>query len=88
LPEAIAAHRRAVALDPRSATFHSNLALALKDEGLFDESIEVSRKSVLLDFCHDAERFNHSLTLLMEGDYEAGWPAYEVRRKRLERGAK
>jgi tetratricopeptide (TPR) repeat protein len=79
--EAIAAHRLAIALDPDLAKAYSNLAEGLKDEGRLDEALQANRKAVSLASCNDIQRFNHALALLMEGDYEAGWQAYEVRRK-------
>jgi tetratricopeptide (TPR) repeat protein len=81
LDEAIAAHEKAIALDPEFAKAYSNLAECLRDEGRLDESLRLNRQAVALDSCEDLHRFNHALALLMEGDYEAGWPAYEVRRK-------
>jgi tetratricopeptide (TPR) repeat protein len=81
LAESIAAHRQAIALDPGLAKAHSNLAESLRDEGRLDEAFVASCKAVSLPGCQDIQRFNHALALLMEGDYEAGWPAYEVRRR-------
>ena len=83
LDEAIAAHERAVSLDPTSAKACSNLAGCLRDEGRLDESFRFTLPSRYFASYHakDIHRFNHALALLMEGCYEAGWPAYEVRRK-------
>jgi tetratricopeptide (TPR) repeat protein len=81
LDEAIAAHERAIAIKPDCAQSYSNLADCFRDEGRLDESLQLNRQAVALASCEDLHRFNHALALLMEGDYEAGWPAYEVRRK-------
>ncbi|MDB5516792.1 MAG: hypothetical protein JWQ17_3550 [Tardiphaga sp.] len=82
LQEAITAHRLAIALDPGLAKAYSNLAEGLKDEGRLDEALQVSCQAVSLASCDHIQRFNHALALLMEGNYEVGWQAYEVRRKK------
>jgi tetratricopeptide (TPR) repeat protein len=79
--EAIASHRRAIALDPEHANAYSSLAQALKEEGQLDEALQVICKGASLASCQDPQRFIHALALLMEGDYEAGWEAYEARRR-------
>ena len=81
LDEAIVAHQTAITLDPEFANAYSNLAGCLRDEGRLDEALRANGQAVSLVSCGDVERFNHAVALLMEGDYEAGWPAYEVRRK-------
>lgn len=80
VPEAIAAHRMAIALDPAFPKAWSNLAESLKDEGRLDEALQASCTAVSFPTCEPIQRFNHALAMLMEGDYAAGWPAYESRR--------
>jgi tetratricopeptide (TPR) repeat protein len=79
--EAIAANERAIALDPTFAKAYSNLSECLKDEGRLDEALQASRMSVAQALHSPMQDFNHALALLMEGDWAAGWAAYEVRRK-------
>jgi tetratricopeptide (TPR) repeat protein len=79
--DAIDLYQTAIALDPEFAKAYSSLAEALREEGRLDEALGASRKAVALASCDDIQRLNHALALLMEGDHEAGWPAYEVRRK-------
>ena len=79
--DAIDLYRTAIALDPEFAKAYSSLAEVLKEEGRLDEALEANRKAVALASCDDNQRFNYAVALLMEGDYEAGWPAYEVRGK-------
>jgi tetratricopeptide (TPR) repeat protein len=79
--EAIAASERAIEIDPSFAKAYSNLAECLKDEGRLDEALDASRISVSLASRDKMQQFNYALALLMEGDCEAGWAAYEIRRK-------
>lgn len=79
--EAIAANEKAIEIDPSFAKAYSNLAECLKDEGRLDEALDASCTSVSLPTHDKMQQFNHALALLMEGDYENGWAAYEVRRR-------
>jgi hypothetical protein len=80
VPDAIVAHQMAIALDPAFPKAWSNLSEGLKDEGRLDEALQASCKAVSFPTCEPIQRFNHALALLMEGDYVAGWPAFESRR--------
>lgn len=79
--DAIAAHRMAIALDPAFPKAWSNLSEGLKEQGRLDEALQASRTAVSFAACEPIQRFNYALALLMEGDYAAGWPAFESRRE-------
>jgi tetratricopeptide (TPR) repeat protein len=78
--DAIAAHEMAIALDPAFPKAWSNLAESLKDEGRIDEALKASCRAVSFPSHEPIQRFNYALALLMEGDYDAGWRAFESRR--------
>ena len=49
LDEAIACYKKAIELDPKFATAHSNLGIALKAKGQLDEAIACFKKAIELD---------------------------------------
>ena len=49
LDEAIACFRKAIELDPKNATAHANLGIALKGKGQVDEAIACYKKAIELD---------------------------------------
>jgi tetratricopeptide (TPR) repeat protein len=79
--EAIAVTERAIEIDPAFAKAYSNLSECLRDEGRIDEAFDASRTAISLPSHDPMLQFNHALALLMNGDYEAGWATYEVRRR-------
>lgn len=78
--EALECYRRAVRLAPDSAGFHTNVGNVLRDLCRIDEAVAAQRRALALDpGFHDA-RFNLACALLVAGDFENGWPAFEARR--------
>jgi hypothetical protein len=77
--EAVAAGNRAIALRPGFAIAHNNLANALMDMGRFDEAIAACRRTLELIPDDPEAKWNHSLLLLLGGDFQRGWPLYEAR---------
>jgi hypothetical protein len=75
------AHREAVQLDPGFGTAHSNLGVALKEQGLIRESIVAHRCAVAVEPDHPKVHFNLAVTLLMAGEFEEGFEEYEWRWK-------
>src|SRR4029077_5252802 len=59
----------------------NNLAIALRDAGKVDESIEMNRRAVELNPNWSMAIYNLGFGLLLKGDFENGWPAYEHRLK-------
>lgn len=78
---ALAAVHRAIALKPNFAEAHANLANTLKDQGNLDAAIATSERAIELKPGDPHIEWNLALSLLLKGDYERGWPAYESRRK-------
>ncbi|MBC7782937.1 MAG: glycosyltransferase family protein [Burkholderiales bacterium] len=79
--EAIALARRAVAARPRYPGGWSNLGMALQHSGFVEEAAAAFARAVELDPGGVSYRFNQSLCMLLSGDLERGWDAYEVRFK-------
>ena len=79
---AIEAHENAVRLAPRSAHAVYNLGLVLRDLGRLTLAIECFDRALALrpDYLDCA--WDRALTLLMAGDLDAGFAAYECRRGR------
>jgi len=84
LDEAIAVHHRAVALAPRSSGGFANLGVALREAGRTDEALAAFETALALDPSNAHLQFDRAQLLLMHGDYEAGWPAFEARWHRPE----
>lgn len=81
LDEAVAAHRSAVALNPNLAEAHSNLGNTLVDQCRIDEAIAAYRSAVSIDPEHAEVQCNLAMCLLLKGEWESGWRAYEWRLK-------
>lgn len=79
LDAAIAAYRRAVTLAPDMSQAHFNLANGLGDAHLHVEAVAVYQAALRLDPGYVQARWNMALSLLMLGNYQRGWPAYEAR---------
>jgi Flp pilus assembly protein TadD len=77
--EAIACYRRALAIRPDFASAHSNLANALAQKGLIADAEASLAQALRLDPGSSHARFNYAHLKLLQGDYEAGLPAYEAR---------
>lgn len=79
LDEAADACRAALRLDPRDAAVHANLGAIALDQCRLDAAlIEYDRAISLQPDFADAH-FNRALVLLLAGDFQRGWPAYEYR---------
>jgi tetratricopeptide (TPR) repeat protein len=80
--EAEAAFGRALELDPRFADALSNLAGVHHELGRMDEAL--GYYDLALGFAPEASsiRYNRSLALLKNGDYDRGWTEYEWRWRR------
>jgi Flp pilus assembly protein TadD len=77
--DAIALARRALAIRPGLADAWSSLGTPLQHHGQVAEAEAAFRKALSLDASRPVDRFNLSLNLLLQGDYAAGWTAYESR---------
>ena len=79
--EAIAAHRRALALRPEHAIAWSNLGLALQAENRLPEAIDAYRRAIALAPDFAQAHWNLGLALLAHQDFEEGWREYEWRHR-------
>jgi Flp pilus assembly protein TadD len=79
--EAIAACRRAVRIKDNDADAHWHLGDALRGAGLGAEAIAEYRRAIALQPDFAEAHLNLSLTLLLRGDFQQGWPEFEWRQK-------
>lgn len=82
--EALASYDRAVALNPRLAAACNNRGLVLHDLGRLDAAAASYRQALALEPDNADAHWNLSLTLLLQGDFAAGWQEYEWRWRRTE----
>lgn len=76
---ALAAGARAVELAPTSAMAAGNYSLALKDAGRWEEADALAARAAAIDPRDLKYRFGKGILDLVQGRYDAGWPAFEVR---------
>ncbi|MDX1613700.1 MAG: O-antigen ligase family protein [Candidatus Promineifilaceae bacterium] len=79
--QALAAYRRAVALAPNTAAYHTALGLVLADSGQLAEGIAAVERAVALD-ATDAAAYGHLARLYEAADRpeRAAWAAAQARR--------
>ena len=82
LEDALNLHRIACDLDPSSPRPKNNIALVMKELGHLDAALESYDEALALDPDSVDVNWNKSLLLLLQGNYEEGWPLYEWRLKR------
>ena len=81
LDEAATHHFRSISLNRTYAEGFFNLALCLRDLGRVEESIGCFTRSLALDPDNARVKAEHAIALLMRGEMEAGFAAYEVRKQ-------
>lgn len=69
----------ALALRPKYAEAHYNLACVLQAQGRLDEALAGYSRAVELQPDYAQARFGQALAQLLDGDYGSGWPNYEAR---------
>ncbi|MDE1152424.1 MAG: tetratricopeptide repeat-containing glycosyltransferase family protein [Micavibrio sp.] len=77
--EALAAHKAAVDIDPNSLTFRKNYAIALREYHEFEESLRQFDIIIGLQPDDQKLKWERAMVYLHLGDFERGWPEYEVR---------
>jgi len=71
---------RALALAPQVADFHYNAGIVFKELGEFERALHHLRQAQsLAGGEHVKARLHEAMVLLLQGDFAAGWPAYESR---------
>jgi len=79
--EAIGAYRKALAIQPDHAGALGGLAVALHESADFDQAIACGRRAIKIQPDNATAHWNLGNSLLMLGDYSAGWPEFEWRWK-------
>jgi len=79
LEEAAASYRRALALKPDLAETHLNLGNILQELGDVGGSLAEYRVALQVDPDLPEASVAESTTLLLQGDFAAGWPGFEQR---------
>lgn len=82
--EALASYDRAIALAPQLAAAFNNRGLVLHELSRLDAAAESYRRALALEPDNADAHWNLSLTLLLQGDFAAGWREYEWRWRRTE----
>lgn len=77
--EALAAHARSALLAPDDYNSRHNYGIALRDAGRFAEALEQFREAIRIDPDNANPRWDSAVAHLYQGDFAAGWAAYEAR---------
>ncbi|MBI3513545.1 MAG: tetratricopeptide repeat protein [Proteobacteria bacterium] len=77
--EAVPHYERAQSLDPALADYPMNLGGALRDLGRLPEAVACFEQALALAPTSGEACWNLAMTLLLGGDYERGWTAYQAR---------
>jgi tetratricopeptide (TPR) repeat protein len=79
LEESLTSLDHAVALDPDRYESCFNRAVTLQDLRRLDEAMAGFERAIVLRPDAADPRLSRATTLLVQGDFERGWPAYEAR---------
>lgn len=79
--EAVKHHYRSIALSRDYAEGFFNLALCLRDVGRLDEAIGCFSRALTIHPDNRRARVEFAIALLMQGELEAGFSAYEIRKR-------
>lgn len=79
LGEAIRLYQKALQYRHDDPEIYLNLALCLKETGDFDAAAECHDTALRLKPDFPEVQWNRSHLLLLKGDFQNGWPAYEMR---------
>ena len=77
--QALACYAQAFVTDFNSAAAWNNYGNVIREMGYPDRAIPFLEQAVRIDPDHATARFNLAVALLLAGDYEQGWRAYESR---------
>ncbi len=82
--DAVNSYRRALQLKPDFREAQVNLGNSYKNMLKLDEAIKCFSLALTDKDEYDPARMNMALTLLLKGDFDRGWPAYEHRLQKKE----
>jgi hypothetical protein len=77
--QALACYARAFVEDFNSAAAWNNYGNVIREMGYPDRARPFLEQAIRIDPDHSTARFNLAVALLLMGDYEQGWRAYESR---------
>ena len=80
LPEALAGYDQAIALDPAYPEAHHHRAVLMMDLQRPTEAVAGFDRAIALRQPYTEAEAARAMALLLAGDFERGWPAYEHRR--------
>ena len=75
-------YQRTIDLNPVNPGALNNLGKLYHDSNQLDQAIRCYQKAIQLEPAHADAHFNCALSLLMKGEFSAGWQEYEWRFKR------
>src|SRR4029079_2211760 len=75
----IESYRRALSIYPRFSEAHVNMGYSQHHLGLLNDAVESFKCALEIDPEHPAAHYTLAETLLLLGDFEAGWREYEWR---------
>lgn len=87
LEKAIALYDQTIAIKPTHAEAHSNRGVALKALHRVDEALKSFDLSISINPKYAQAYWNKAITLLLDGQYEKGWPLFEWGWTAKQRGA-
>ena len=79
LPESLAAHEQALAMDPGKAALQHNHGIALRQACRYREAIAAFDRALAIKPDVPAVQWDQALCWLQLGEYAKGWPLYEAR---------
>jgi len=77
--QALACYAQAFVQDFNSAAAWNNYGNVIREMGYPDRARPFLEQAIRIDPNHTTAKFNLAVALLLEGNYEQGWPAYESR---------
>jgi tetratricopeptide (TPR) repeat protein len=81
LEDAVASYDKAIAIQPNFVAAYYNRGLAFHELRQPSDALASFDQATAIDPGSAQAHFNKSLTLLLEGDFQQGWPLYEWRWK-------
>jgi tetratricopeptide (TPR) repeat protein len=84
LEESLASYEEAIARKPDFAEAHNNMGNVLKELGRIEDSLHSYDRAIELKTDFVETYWNKSICTLLTGDFEAGWPLYEWRKRKAE----
>ena len=76
---ALACYAQAFVQDPESVSAWNNYGNVMREMGYPGRAQPFLEHAIRLDPGHETARFNLAVSLLLQGNYTQGWPAYEDR---------